>query len=461
MALRPNHSLVGQGIRLGFVVFIVIHVLISAWLVIDFEGEYTDGAPAPTKINAIAVVDSQETLIDVKMERSTSFILYMLYRDYDSSYGVNETTEDDNSTVLPDGEQNDHTKDSSSSSDSETDWLKIGRNTTFAFMILLVGSEILMFFNVKLRSAIRFLCWFGLILCLTIIMPTTYVIDLVGTDDKGNENKSYEESLSEENFVENTEPGSIAHEEYSFDSKLIAFGIYFDMGYSGYDLGLVEPKDYETLRQEKPANNSSLEDSYIAFDSNLELKYGKNLPSLFLIPIAWYILPAKPRKPNMRISDVDGKDIIAMLEINKQGLPGTGKVNQQEMHNLLELSELSLGVFADKKLLGFVICLLPKTAYGSLNYAWFNERYDEFIYVDRIAVATDARNQGIGSMLYDRVFEYARTNNIPVTAEVSLRPPNQGSDRFHLRHGYQVIGELDHGEKAVTMYIKHFQSSDD
>ena len=154
-------------------------------------------------------------------------------------------------------------------------------------------------------------------------------------------------------------------------------------------------------------------------------------------------------------------DFPLMLEINEQGLPGTGKVNQQEMQNLLELSELSLGVFADKKLLGFVICLLPKTEYGSLNYAWFNERYDEFIYVDRIAVAIDARNQGIGSMLYDKVFDYAITNNIPVTAEVSLRPPNQGSDRFHLRHGYQIIGELDHGEKAVTMYIKHFQSSND
>ncbi len=164
---------------------------------------------------------------------------------------------------------------------------------------------------------------------------------------------------------------------------------------------------------------------------------------------------------SVSIKQLVESDITTMLEINEQGLPGTGKVNQQEMQKLLELSELCLGVFADKKLLGFVICLQPKTPYSSLNYAWFNERYDEFIYVDRIAVATDARNQGIGSMLYDRVFHYARTNNIPVTAEVSLRPPNQGSDRFHLRHGYQVVGELDHGEKAVTMYIKHFPSAND
>ena len=159
---------------------------------------------------------------------------------------------------------------------------------------------------------------------------------------------------------------------------------------------------------------------------------------------------------NLGISEVP-----MMWQINEQGLPGTGQVNPKEMENLLELSELSLGVFEDKKLLGFVICLLPKTEYGSLNYAWFNERYDEFIYVDRIAVAADSRNQGIGSMLYEKVFEYANSNNIPVTAEVSLRPSNVGSDRFHLRHDFTAVGELDHGNKAVTMYIKHFPRSDD
>ncbi len=161
------------------------------------------------------------------------------------------------------------------------------------------------------------------------------------------------------------------------------------------------------------------------------------------------------------VAKLGAPDVPTMWQINEQGLPGTGKVSQQEMENLLTLSELSLGVFDDKKLLGFVICLLPNTDYGSLNYAWFNERFNEFIYVDRVAVTTDYRNQGIGSMLYEKVFEYGKSNNIPVTAEVSLNPPNPGSDRFHSRHGYQVIGKLDQGAKSVTMYIKHFPRSDD
>jgi len=453
MALRPNYSLVGQGLRLGFVVFIVVHVLISAWLVIDFEGEYTDGAPAPTRIDAIAVIDDEETLIDVKMERSTSFILYMLYRDYDSSYGVNETADEDNSTVVPSEQQNDDKGNSSSSNDSDTDWLKIGRNTTFAFMILLVASEILMFFTLKFRSAIRFFCWFGLILCFTVVMPTTYVIDLVGADEKEDDDKSYEESLSEENFVDSTESGSMAHEEYSFESKLIAFGVKFNMGYSGYDLGLVEPEDYETLRQEIPVNNSTLEDSFVAFDSSLELKYGKNLPSLLLIPIAWYILPAKPRKPNVVIRDVDDDDILMMLEINEQGLPGTGKVDIEQLSKLRQISEFTIGAYENGKMIGFVICLLPKQDYGSLNYAWFNERYDDFIYVDRIAVEQSRRNHQVGTKLYSRVKQYAEAANIPVAAEVSLMPPNEGSDRFHLRNGFTEVGKFHTEDKSVTMYL--------
>ena len=154
-------------------------------------------------------------------------------------------------------------------------------------------------------------------------------------------------------------------------------------------------------------------------------------------------------------------DVPTMWEINEQGLPGTGQVTQEEMAALLELSEVGLGAYQDGKLAGFVLCLLPKTEYGSLNYAWFNQRYDQFIYVDRIAVAIDSRNSGIGTLLYQQVFNYATQHNIPVTAEVSLKPSNEGSDRFHLRHGFVTVGELDHGDKAVTMYIKDKKPEDD
>ena len=151
------------------------------------------------------------------------------------------------------------------------------------------------------------------------------------------------------------------------------------------------------------------------------------------------------------------EDIPRMVDINEQGLPGTGKVTESEMADLLDLSELALGYDEHNVLNGFVLCLLPKTSYGSLNYAWFNQRYDEFLYVDRIAVAENVRSHGIGTHLYNKVIDHAEQLDVPVTAEVSLLPPNPGSMRFHNRHGFEKVGVFEQAKKAVTMLIRRSQ----
>jgi len=150
------------------------------------------------------------------------------------------------------------------------------------------------------------------------------------------------------------------------------------------------------------------------------------------------------------------QDVPRMVEINEQGLPGTGKVSQDEMADLLSLSEFAMGLENQQGLAGFVLCLLPRTRYGSLNYKWFNERYDEFLYVDRIAVADNARDNGIGSTLYREVIAHAERLTVPVTAEVSLRPSNPGSMRFHARHGFEEVGVFETDKKAVTMMVRPF-----
>jgi len=453
IGIKPKIQRANQYLRVLVLVFLLIHVAISAWLVVDFSGEYTEGAPAPTKIDAIVVVDREETLIDVEMEQATSFLLYMIYRDYDESYGQNNS--DNNSQ---NNNQNDAKTSETENNSVDSDFLGVAKSSIYLSMMMLLVCELLVLLGIKFSSMLRWFAFGSLMLCFFILLPASYIYDLAGEGDDSDE--SLDESLADETFVESTESGSIAHEKSNMESQVIFPGIRLNLDYSGYDLGLVDPQEYSELRAEIPSNNSSLADSYIEFQSTLDLTYGKNLPALLLIPLTWYLFPTK-QKTRISIKELKNSDIDEMVEINEQGLPGTGKVSQTEMMNLLNLSELKLGAYVNDKLVGFALCLLPKTNYGSLNYAWFNERYDEFIYVDRIAVATDSRNQGIGSMLYERLFEYAKSNNIPVTAEVSLRPPNEGSDRFHLRHGYQVVGELDHGEKAVTMYIRHFPHSND
>ena len=69
----------------------------------------------------------------------------------------------------------------------------------------------------------------------------------------------------------------------------------------------------------------------------------------------------------MDIVALSQSDLDSIWSINEQGLPGTGQVSKEEILQLLDFSSLSLGAFSEGELLGFVICLPPKTAYGSLN----------------------------------------------------------------------------------------------
>ena len=153
----------------------------------------------------------------------------------------------------------------------------------------------------------------------------------------------------------------------------------------------------------------------------------------------------------MEIRELSGSDIQKMWEINEQGLPGTGKVDEQGLLNLLEYSEISVGAYEDGELLGYVICLPPATEYGSLNYAWFNENMADFLYVDRIAVAQIHRDKGIGSRLYSHIIEYSSKQ---IAAEVSLNPPNLASMRFHSRFDFEKIGELHHKTYSVNLMLR-------
>jgi uncharacterized protein len=90
--------------------------------------------------------------------------------------------------------------------------------------------------------------------------------------------------------------------------------------------------------------------------------------------------------------------------------------------------------------------------YASLNYKWLSSRYDQFAYVDRIAVAKDQRGRNIGKALYDAVIERFADARDVLLAEVNLAPPNPGSLRFHKRNGFREVGERweIEGQKGVV-----------
>jgi predicted GNAT superfamily acetyltransferase len=98
----------------------------------------------------------------------------------------------------------------------------------------------------------------------------------------------------------------------------------------------------------------------------------------------------------------------------------------------------------------------PNCDYDSVNFHWFKKRYDDFIYVDRIAVDTSAQGRGVGQALYANVEKNFLGKTPTITCEVNIQPPNPQSYGFHQKIGFREVGQQDTkgGAIRVAMLIK-------
>lgn len=157
------------------------------------------------------------------------------------------------------------------------------------------------------------------------------------------------------------------------------------------------------------------------------------------------------RAPLRPIAD---DDLEAVLALNQAHVPAVGGLDREGLDRLVRQAETAVLADLDGDLGGFVLALPPGTSYGSPNYRWFSDRYDEFVYVDRIVVDTARQRVGLGHRLYDAV--EAATSAPILCAEVNVRPRNGPSLAFHERRGFAPVGEqdTDDGAKRVVLLAK-------
>ena len=153
-----------------------------------------------------------------------------------------------------------------------------------------------------------------------------------------------------------------------------------------------------------------------------------------------------------------------MLDLNQRSTPHVGEVDAARLRTIVEEATLALVARDGRQLAGFVLVLGPGAAYDSPNYRWFAQRYDDFRYVDRIAVEPDRHRDGLGSRLYRAVFDHARDSGSPVvTCEVNLEPPNPVSQQFHASLGFREVGRQENygGEVVVQLLARPIEPSAD
>ena len=138
-------------------------------------------------------------------------------------------------------------------------------------------------------------------------------------------------------------------------------------------------------------------------------------------------------------------DLDRVFAINESGVPGVGTIEATELADLVAESAMALVATADDRVAGFCLVLTPGADYDSVNYRWFSEHYDDFVYLDRVAISPEFQGRGLGRALYEEVER--RADAAWFTLEVNLRPRNDGSLAFHDRLGFVEVGqqETDYG----------------
>ena len=142
------------------------------------------------------------------------------------------------------------------------------------------------------------------------------------------------------------------------------------------------------------------------------------------------------------------------MVMNNAAIPAVTVLDRDELEWLFEASDVFLVAEDHGYVAGFVIVLGPGRDYGSDNYRWFSERYDDFLYVDRIVIGKRNRGRGIGQALYGHVLDQPEASQASVLlAEVNTRPRNDQSLKFHDEFGFVVVGEqtTEGGSKQVAM----------
>ncbi len=136
-------------------------------------------------------------------------------------------------------------------------------------------------------------------------------------------------------------------------------------------------------------------------------------------------------------------DLPSVLVINQANVPEVGPTTLERLEAFLAMAELfEVAVGADDHPVAFVIVLAEGCDYDSPNYAWFVERHERFLYVDRIAVDAGHRHRGIARRLYDdAVAQLRRTGRHLLCAEVNVEPRNDISLAFH--HGYGFVARAE------------------
>jgi predicted GNAT superfamily acetyltransferase len=163
--------------------------------------------------------------------------------------------------------------------------------------------------------------------------------------------------------------------------------------------------------------------------------------------------------PDFQVTILDKKlsrnTLSTLYSLNQENSPEVGFISSIEYFSkLFEMSALSLLVEHQAEIVGFIICFRENSEYESLNYKYFDENKQRFLYIDRVVIKSAYRRKGLGTKIYKYLDEIAQKDMLLICCEVNSIPLNQISLDFHGKNGFLEVGERNFEDHSVKYLVK-------
>jgi predicted GNAT superfamily acetyltransferase len=143
----------------------------------------------------------------------------------------------------------------------------------------------------------------------------------------------------------------------------------------------------------------------------------------------------------LRLRDVRENELEHVLALNNNAGPSILPMDAERARMFFAQAGYFRVAEVDGHLAGFLMALCPDAQYDSPNFGWFRREFDDFVYIDRIVIASAYRRHGLGRVFYADAQSFAEVRSPRLCCEVFLEPRDDASVLFHGTYGFREVGQ--------------------
>ncbi|MBN8799331.1 MAG: GNAT family N-acetyltransferase, partial [Stenotrophomonas nitritireducens] len=141
------------------------------------------------------------------------------------------------------------------------------------------------------------------------------------------------------------------------------------------------------------------------------------------------------------IRDVREHELDSVLALNNNAGLAILPLDAAKIRRFYETAEYFRVAERDGNMAGFLVGYGSDSEHDSCNFAWFQQRYPSFFYIDRIVVASRRRGGGVGRAFYADAQSYAELRYPQMACEVFLDHGADAALLFHGSFGFREVGQ--------------------